>query len=101
MLFCFALPLLMAMTWTTLRKGGTGIHLSYESTFTNNLRAYDVRHRSEPQFEISIDLNRNLRTRNKTTNDYLDARDLAKGRIRFLQMLQISDDRIIEGLKAA
>jgi hypothetical protein len=85
------------MAWTSLKKGGASLYVAYGKTFTNNLFGYDARFRSEPSFEISLDLNQNLRTRNKTTNTYIDARDLADGDIDQLKLVQIVDDGLLGG----
>ena len=67
--------------WTMVRKGGTGVHLSYGHTFTNNLYAYSTQIRDEPELEIRVDLTPNLKKRNKQTNTYMDARELADGKL--------------------
>lgn len=89
------------MAWISLKKGGASLHVAYAHTFTNNLYAYDAKFRAVPSFEISLDLNPNLRTRNKTTNTYIDARDLADGEINELELLQIDDEGLLDKLAAA
>jgi len=69
--------------------------------YTNNLYGYDSRVRVDSKFEVFLNLGRNLRTRNTSTNQYLDARSLADGDIERLKMIQISDAQIIDGLSAA
>jgi hypothetical protein len=81
--------------WMTARKGSTLLHLDYASTFSNNVFGHNTRIRAEPDFEIRIDLNPNLRVRNKDTGTFLDARDLADGRMSKLTLLQLDDARII------
>jgi hypothetical protein len=52
----------------------------------------------QPSIELSLDLNRNLRSQNKSTNTYEDARALADGQIGRLEYVQIADERIVRGL---
>ena len=66
--------------------------------FTNNLRSHNTRFRAQPSTEISLDLNPNLRSQNKSTNSYVDARELADGQIESLEFVQIDDERIVLGL---
>ena len=86
------------MTWRTLRKTGILLHVGYGDTFSNNLYAHDSKVRTDPEFEISLDLNGDLRTRNKAENSYQDARELADGEIEHLQVLQITDHTTINRL---
>ena len=80
---------------TLLRKGGTLLHIAYGATFTNNLYGHEARVRTEPSLELALDLNPNLRTRNKSSNSYCDARELADGGIEGLNLVQLSDDYIL------
>jgi hypothetical protein len=82
--------------WRSLKKGSVGIHISYGDTFTNSLSATDFQLRISPRFEISFDLNKNLRTKNKQNFSYIDARHLADGEIAQLKMVQINDSRILD-----
>ncbi len=93
--------LIMATVWRSLRKGGTLLYVEYGSTYTNHLYGHDCRVRVEPKFEVSLDLGKNLRTRNTSTNQYSDAKSLASGDIERLKTVQISDAQIIDGLSAA
>lgn len=86
------------MDWIQLRKGGTLLHIVYGKTHSSNLSGYDVRVRTLPSMELSLDLNRNLRTRNKSENSYYDARELADGKIADLKLLQLDDGYIIKRL---
>jgi len=74
------------------------VHIAYAGTFTNNVRSYNTRVRTQPSIEISLDLNPNLRSQNKSTNSYVDARQLANGQIGRLEFVQIDDERIVLGL---
>ncbi|MHB8867483.1 MAG: hypothetical protein ACYC6T_08250 [Thermoleophilia bacterium] len=85
--------------WISLRKGGTHIHVGYGHGFTNNLMAHDVQVQVDSQaVELSLDLNPNLRVRNKATWPYIDARALADGDIARLSLVQLGDDHILRGL---
>jgi hypothetical protein len=84
--------------WRILRTGPASLHIAYAGTFTNNLRSHNTRFRAQPATEISLDLNPNLRSQNKSTNSYVDARELADGQIRNLEFIQIDDERIVRGL---
>ena len=90
-----------AMSWLSLKKGGFSLHVAYAGTYTNNLYGYDARVRIRPTVEISLDLNRNLRTKNKSENGYIDARELADGEIDQLEVVQICDERVIDRLAGA
>lgn len=81
-----------------LRKGGTHIYIKYGLTFTNNLTATSVQVQTRPHLRLSLDLNTNLRTKNKLTDSYADARELADGAIAELKLVQISDEGILKRL---
>jgi hypothetical protein len=84
--------------WRVLRKGPASLHIAYAGTFTNNLSSYNSRVRTEPSVELSLDLNPNLRAKNKSTNSYVDAKELADGQIAHLEFLQIDNDGIVQRL---
>jgi hypothetical protein len=84
--------------WVLLKKGGIHLHLTYGNDFTNNVFGYDCRFRDKPEFEISFDLSKNLKTRNKQTNTYLDALELNNGEIKNLSLFQFSDHTIFKSL---
>ena len=86
---------MMNDSWLTLKKGPVGIHLAYDQTFTNNLSASDFQTRISNTFEISLDLNKNLQTKNKLKFSYIDAQQLAEGMIDKLKLIQIFDQQII------
>lgn len=71
----------ITIEWYTLKKTAVRLPLSYANTFTNNLRAENIRIRTDTDVHIALDLNKNLRTRQTTTNSYLDARKLADGKL--------------------
>ncbi len=84
--------------WITVRKGGTHLHIAYGNTYTNNLLGYNTQIHEAPNFKIQLDLSPNLRGRNKQTNTYLDARELAGGEIAKLTLIQMDDERILEAI---
>jgi len=84
--------------WIPLRRSGTHLHLSYDQTFTNNLSGYNIQLREKPEFEIWLDLSPNLRKRNKQSNIYQDARELADGAIANLSLLQLDDERTLQAI---
>jgi len=86
--------------WITARKGSTPLHLMYAHTFSNNVSADNTRVRTQQTLELRMDLNRNLRKRNKDTGMYLDARDLADGKMRQLSLVQIDDGLIIDSIRS-
>jgi hypothetical protein len=46
--------------------------------------------------DIALDLSKNLRTRNKQENSYIDARELADGGVERLTLVQVLDERVVE-----
>ena len=84
------------MSWTTLKKGGVNVHITYNGDFSNNLYLYNTQICIKPEFTIKLDFNPNLKTKNKTTNTYLDARELAEGKIKGLTLIQIDDNTILK-----
>lgn len=86
------------MYWDTLRKSYVIIHVAYDHT-TATLFAENISVRAGDPFDLSIDLNKNLRTRYKSVGTCIDARDLANGEIGTLQSVQIDDDKIYDGIE--
>ena len=84
--------------WITLLKGDTHLYLEYNKDFTNNLDGYNIQIREKPEFEIRLDLSQNLRKRNRQTNTYYDARELADGAIAKLELLQLDHERILRDI---
>lgn len=83
----------------TVRKGyDASVYLAFAHTFSNNIFAYNTRLRDEPELEIRVDLNPNLRGRSKDTNTYLDATELADGDIEQLTLYQTEDEMLIKAL---
>jgi hypothetical protein len=83
------------MFWDPVRKTTTIVHVAYDHT-TATLFAEDIRVRAGDPFDISIDLNKNLRTRHKSVGTYVDAKALAAGEIGTLQSVQLDDDQVYE-----
>ena len=76
--------------WRDLIKGDVSLHIGYGKTFMNDLYAYNSKiFPSSEEFHLSIDLNPNLRTRNRQVNTYIDARELADGEIERLETIQL------------
>lgn len=74
--------------WWPLLKGSAIIYVGYGGTFTH-LSATDFQMRKGPPVTIALDLNGNLRTRNKRSNMYIDAKALAAGDIRRLTRVEL------------
>ena len=55
--------------------------------------------RKGPPVAISVDLDRNLRTRAKGVSTFVDALDLAEGRINTLKRMDFRDAHIFERLR--
>lgn len=85
------------MDWETLRKTPVLLYLAYGHGHTK-LWADNVRVRPGPTFVLRLDLNRNLRVRNKRTNSYVDAQALAQGEITRLLTLQLDDQMVLDGI---
>jgi len=76
-----------------MRKGGVLIHVDFGQTA--DLVAENIQIRNSGRLEISLDLNKNLRTRNKQENSYIDALALSKD-ISQLRWVQLFDDAGLE-----
>lgn len=85
------------MHWFPIRKTTVIVHVGYGSTYAD-VFADDIRVRADDPFDISIDLNRGLRSRSKGVGTYLDARELADGEIDNLTSVQISEKQVYEGI---
>lgn len=78
------------MNWFSIRKGVCICHFEYGGFWTD-LFVTDTKYRDTPQgFELSIDLNKNLRTNNKTENTYVDCIRLGSN-IAELTTVQVHD----------
>jgi len=85
--------------WVLIRKGSSPIHLEYDRTRTSNLSAANIRLRIDSLVVVSLDLNRNLHKRDKTTGTYLDARALSAGGLSALTLVEIEDPVLVKGFQ--
>ncbi|HEY3384401.1 MAG TPA: hypothetical protein VGK32_21800 [Vicinamibacterales bacterium] len=85
--------------WRNLKKTSTIVYASYDFTDATTLFAEDFMARPGDPFDISLDLTKNLRTRNKDEDTYIDARELADGAISGLRTVQIDDKQVIERIR--
>jgi hypothetical protein len=81
-----------------LKKGPIHIYLEYGNTHTGKLSAYDIHLRTSPRFELILDLNKNLRKRNKNSYTFIDANDLACGDIKNLKLVHLFDNYVLKRL---
>jgi len=86
----------------SLRKTSAGVSVTYSTgNFSNNLTGTNFTVEAEDAvIKISIDLSCNLRVKNKETNCFFDANELAEDHA-LLESLQIDDEQIIDGLLRA
>lgn len=84
-----------------LRKTAVQVSVTYsDGNFSNNLNGTDFRlSESEKEILLSVDMSSNLRVRNKSSNCYADAVELAEDHTK-LDMFQIDDEQIVKGLVA-
>lgn len=85
------------VSWNLLLKRAFGVHISYRTTFTNNLYANNLSWRLSPAFELRLDLNGNLKTKNRNLNSYIDAMDLSEY-IESIKMVQIIDNNVLKNI---
>ena len=85
--------------WWSLRKAVTHIHVTYGHDYDRTLFATDVQMQKGPPIAIRVDLERNLRTRVKGVGTFVDALDLAEGRINTLKRMDFRDAHIFERLR--
>ena len=85
-----------------LRRTTAGVSVIYsEGNFSNNLTGADFAlEESEACICLSIDLSGNLRVRNKESNCYYDACELAEQHSS-LKSVQVDDRQVTDGLAAA
>ena len=83
-----------------LRKGSFSLSLTYsDGNFSNNLVGDNAYYETWVNTcELSFDLKRNFRSRNKDGNDYLDINELNEQRDK-LQTVQIFDSSIASTIK--
>ena len=85
--------------WWSLRKAVTHIHVTYGHDYDRTLFATDVQMQKGPPIAIRVDLERNLRTRVKGVATFVEALDLAEGRIKTLKRMDFRDAHILERLR--
>lgn len=81
--------------WVSLSKSPVSLHISYGTTYTNNLTADDVRVRTSPALTLFLNLDRNLRVRNQQSNTYNDAEELVSGGLNDLAMVQLFGETVM------
>jgi len=86
------------VSWITIRKTPCHLYISYGHTWTDHLYGSNIRVRTDDGFQISLDLNPNLRVKNKATDQYDDAKALANGDIAFLNYVELKDDYTLKGI---
>jgi hypothetical protein len=86
----------------SLKKTSVGVSVTYSTgNFSNNLTGTDFTIEAEDDIiEIGIDLSCNLKVKNKESNCFYDANELAEDHS-LLKSIQIDDDKIIDGLSKA
>ena len=91
--------------WVIIRKGSSHLYVEYGRKHTGNLSAENIRLRIGSVVAVSLDLNRNLRKRDKTAGTYMDARALSAGGLSALTLVQIDDPVLVkefqEGLESS
>ena len=84
------------MPWYSLKKGTSSVEISYAHGSVT-LLVKNVEMRPADPFDISIDLDSNLHTRNKQENMYGDAQDVSK-EISSLKSVEVRDRTVIQGI---
>ena len=90
------------MFWESLRKG-TSIVLVESQHTTDKVFAESIRLREDAEaraLDVSLDLNKSLRTRSRGVSTYLDARRLADGDIAEIKGITIDDHHVLNGIRA-
>jgi hypothetical protein len=89
------------MAWHTLRKTTASVIVEREYThdtmFAENFR---LRVDDEtPMIDLSVDLNKSLRTRSKGVSTYVDAKNMSERRLRDFKGMAIDDEEIVRRLR--
>lgn len=84
----------------SIRKGSFSLSLTYsDGNFTNNLNGDNASYDTCVNIcELSFDLKRNFRSRNKDSNDYMDINELNEQRDK-IRTVQIFDSSIATAIK--
>ena len=91
------------MYWESLRKGTVIVHVEREHT-NDTLFADNIRLRVDegtPMLDVSVDLNKGLRSRSKGVGTYLDAKELSRQRLADFKSLKIDESAIVERIGRA
>ena len=83
--------------WWTLYHGTTILYVEWSDAH-GTVFGTDFKMCKGPPVTLSLNLDRNFRTRSTTTGTFRDAQALAQGGLRDLRLLQISDEQISLGL---
>lgn len=86
----------------SLRKTDAHISVHYTNgNYSNNLRGTEFE-LEEPEgcIRLIVNLESNLKVRNKSVNSYHDANELARDHV-LLEWVQLDDEQVIDGLIAA
>lgn len=86
-------------SWIDLGKGPVSLHVAYGTTYTNNLTASNIRVHTAPNFTLSLNLDRNLRSRDKQSDIVSDAEELASGGCDELAMVQLISEDVLSRLE--
>jgi hypothetical protein len=82
--------------WYNIKKGVETIEVEYANGETT-LFVENVEIRPDDPFDVSLDLGKNLRTRNKRENTYIDGQDFAKN-VASLKSVDINDSTVIKSI---
>lgn len=85
-------------SWVSLDNGPVSLHVSYGSTYTNNLTASNILVRTSPKFILSLDLNSNLKARDRQSNTVVDAEELLNGGFNDMALVQLVSEGVVRRL---
>lgn len=83
----------------SLRKGSSHIHVSFnDENYSNSITGehFEFEHENSVN-RIHINIESNLKQRNKLTNSYSDTRELIR-KAEHIKLIQINDEQVIRGL---
>lgn len=86
------------MNWVSIRKGVTACHFEYDNFWTDLFVTNSACRVTPDGFELSLDLNKNLRTNDKSENTYLDCLRLSSN-VTSLKTVQVHDDAVTGAIK--
>jgi hypothetical protein len=86
------------MNWISIRKGVSVCHFEYDNFWTD-LFVTTSEYRVMPHgFELSLDLNKNLHTNNKSENTYVDCLRL-RSNVPSLTTVQVHDEAVAAAIE--